>query len=50
MKKEQALQVIKQVIDLSIASGVFKNTESVITASQALQVLISELKIGVEEQ
>lgn len=48
MKKEQALQIIKQVIDQSIATGVFKNTESVIKTSQALQVLISELKIGEE--
>lgn len=50
MKKEQALQIIKQIVDQSIGAGLFKNTESVITASQALQVLISELKIGVEEQ
>ena len=43
MSKEQALQIIKQVVDQAIANGVFKNTENAATAIQALQIIVKEL-------
>jgi hypothetical protein len=43
MTKEQALQIIKQVVDQAIANGVFKNTENAATAIQALQIIVKEL-------
>ena len=43
MEKEQALQILKQTIDQAIALGLFKNTESVITVSQALAVITEKL-------
>ena len=43
MNKEQAMQVIKQVVDQAIANGVFKNTENAATAIQALQIIVKEL-------
>ena len=46
MNQEQALQIIKQVIDQSIGNGIFKNAESVSTALQAFQTIVKELKIN----
>ena len=43
MDKEKALQIIKQTIDHAIASGLFKNAESVMTVSQALSLIVKEL-------
>ena len=45
METKQAVQVLKQVIDQAIQSGVFKNAESVIAAANALQVVIQELEL-----
>lgn len=44
MNKEQALQIIKQVVDQSIGNGIFKNAESVSAALQALQTIAKELQ------
>ena len=49
MDKEKALQIIKQAIDAGVASGVFKNTESVMTIGQALQIIIQELSKSQEK-
>ena len=43
MDKQQALTVLKQVIDQAIQAGVFKNTESVVTAANALQIIAQEI-------
>ena len=43
MEKQQALTILKQVIDQAIQGGVFKNTESVVTAANALQIVAQEL-------
>lgn len=45
MEKEKALQVIKQTIDHAIASGIFKNVESVVTVTQALTTIIESLDV-----
>ena len=45
METKQAVQVLKQVIDQSIQSGVFKNAESVSVVLQAFQVLLKDLGI-----
>ena len=44
MTNEQALQIIKQVVDQSIGNGIFKNAESVSTVLQALQTIVKELQ------
>jgi len=43
MKKEEALQIIKQVIDGAIKRGLFENVESVTTVNTALLVINNEL-------
>lgn len=45
METKQAVQVLKQVIDQSIQSGVFKNAESVSVVLQAFQVVLKDLGI-----
>jgi hypothetical protein len=46
MEKQQALTILKQVIDQAIQSGVFKNAESVATAANALQTVAQELELN----
>ena len=43
MEKQQALTILKQVIDQAIQSGVFKNAESVGAVIQAFQFVVNEL-------
>lgn len=50
MDKQQALTILKQVIDQAIQAGVFKNTESVVTAANALQTVIQELGLVNQEK
>jgi hypothetical protein len=45
MTEEQAFKIIKQVIDTSVASGVFKNAESVSAALNAFE-LIKKIQIS----
>lgn len=42
MKKEQALQILKQFIDLAISKGICQNIESVAQLSTALQTVAKE--------
>ena len=47
MKKEQALQVIKQALDAGIKIGICQNIDSAALISQAWSVIIQEFqKIG----
>jgi len=43
MNNEQALQLIKQLIDQSLKRGVFENAESVIAVTNAYNVIAKEL-------
>ncbi len=43
MKKEEALQLIKQVIDQSIKAGLFGNIESTVQVSNAFNLIATEL-------
>ena len=43
METNQALAILKQLIDQSIQAGVFKNAESVVTAANALQTIAQQL-------
>jgi hypothetical protein len=44
MEKQQALTIVKQALDKATESGVFKNLETVVTISQALQKIVEELQ------
>ena len=44
METNQALQIVKQALDKATESGVFKNLETVVTVSQALQKIVEDLK------
>jgi hypothetical protein len=39
MTEDQAIKTIKQVIDLSVAGGIFKNAESVTAVLNAFEVI-----------
>lgn len=39
MTEEQAVKTIKQVIDISVAGGIFKNAESVAAVLNAFEVI-----------
>lgn len=39
MIEDQAIKTIKQVIDLSVAGGIFKNAESVAAVLSAFEVI-----------
>jgi hypothetical protein len=43
METNQALTILKQIIDQSIQAGVFKNAESVVAAANALQTVAQQL-------
>jgi hypothetical protein len=43
MKKEEALQIIKAVIDESIKAGIFKNIDSAVQVSNAFNTIVNEL-------
>ena len=43
MTNEQALQVLKQVIDAAIAAGLFKTCDQVLQATTALQTIAKAL-------
>jgi hypothetical protein len=43
MKKEEALQIIKVVIDESIKAGLFKQIEAAVQVSNAFNLIVSEL-------
>ena len=43
MKKEEALQIMKQVIDQSIKAGLFGNIESAIQVSNAFNLIATQL-------
>jgi uncharacterized protein YpiB (UPF0302 family) len=43
MKKEEALQIIKALIDESIKKGVLQNIDTAIKISEAFNLLCSEL-------
>jgi hypothetical protein len=44
MKKEEALQIIKTVIDESIKAGIFKNIETAVQVSNAFNTIVIELQ------
>jgi len=44
MNKEQSLQIVKSIIDLSIANGLIKNLESANQILTAFQNIVKELK------
>jgi hypothetical protein len=43
MKKEEALQIIKAVIDESIKAGIFKQIEVAVQVSNAFNLIATEL-------
>ena len=43
MKKEEALQIIKTVIDESIKAGIFKNIETAVQVSNAFNTIVNQL-------
>jgi hypothetical protein len=43
MKKEEALQIIKAVIDESIKAGIFKQIEVAVQVSNAFNTIVNEL-------
>jgi hypothetical protein len=43
MKKEEALQIIKVVIDESIKAGLFKQIEAAVQVSNAFNLIATEL-------
>jgi hypothetical protein len=43
MNQKQAIEVIKQVLDLSIQKGTFQNAESVSVALEAYRVLAEKI-------
>jgi hypothetical protein len=43
MKKQEALQIIKSLIDASIKKGVFENIDTAIKISEAFNLLCNEL-------
>lgn len=43
MNSKEALQAIKQLIDMSIKGGVFNSLESVATISQAFNIISKEI-------
>jgi hypothetical protein len=45
MTEQQALEVMKQVLDLSIQRGNFQNAETVSVALQAYHTLAEKLKV-----
>jgi hypothetical protein len=44
MKKEEALQIIKAVIDESIKAGIFKQIEVAVQVSNAFNFIATELQ------
>ena len=43
MEIKEALNVLKQVIDQSVAEGVFKHTDGVLVVHEAFKTVLSEL-------
>jgi hypothetical protein len=51
MKNEQALQVLKEVLDAAIKGGIFPNMDSSFTAAQAFNIVanaVKEIKLDAE--
>ena len=51
MKNEQALQVIKEVLDAAIKGGIFPNMDASFTAAQAFNIVanaVKEIKLDAE--
>ena len=51
MKNEQALQVLKEVLDAAIKGGIFPNMDASFTAAQAFNIVanaIKEIKLDAE--
>jgi hypothetical protein len=44
MKQEEALQIIKQVIDAAVKAGLFHNIESVTNVGVAYQTILENKK------
>ena len=44
MEIKQAIQILKQALDKATESGAFKNLETVVTVSQALQVIVEKIQ------
>lgn len=44
MTEKQALEVVKQIIDLAIQRGNFQNAETVSVALQAYQILLAKIE------
>ena len=44
MKNEQALQILKEVLDAATKSGVFPNMDASFTAANAYNVIVNALK------
>ena len=51
MKNEQALQVLKEVLDAAIKGGIFPNMDASFTAAQAFNIIanaVKEIKLDAE--
>jgi hypothetical protein len=51
MKNEQALQVLKEVLDAAIKGGIFPNMDASFTAAQAFNIVanaVKEIKLDAE--
>jgi hypothetical protein len=44
MKNEQALQVLKEVLDAAIKGGIFPNMDASFTAAQAFNLVANAIK------
>lgn len=44
MKNEQALQVLKEVLDAAIKGGIFPNMDASFTAAQAFNIVANSIK------
>lgn len=49
MNIEQALNIIKQAIDISLSNGVFKTTKDVVTIDKAYEIIKSRFQDKEEE-
>jgi len=51
MKNEQALQVLKEVLDAAIKGGIFPNMDASFTAAQAFNLVANAIKeIKIDEE
>lgn len=49
MNTEQALQVLKQAIDLAVGAGAFKSAQDVSTIATAMETVLKEFQGSVDD-